>query len=143
MNWSQYYQFLLALTMWREASGEGVEGMRAVGHVVANEVKVTKLTWESVILNKWYISSMTAPGDPGTVRWPRYPDNSFVTATELAIEIYQGINTDNTDGATHYFNPHIVLPSWAKYMIKTVTIGNHDFYKEAPVPHFVEIAEVT
>ena len=36
---------------------------------------------------------------------------------------------DITGGAKFYFNPKLVKPSWANKMIKTVTIGNHDFYK--------------
>ena len=30
--------------------------------------------------------------------------------------------------ANHYFNPNIVLPSWAKKMKFIKKIGNHDFY---------------
>ena len=34
-----------------------------------------------------------------------------------------------TAGATHYFNPNVVLPSWAAKMTKVASIGHHDFYK--------------
>lgn len=130
MNWTLYFKFLLAIAVWREAQGEGPEGMRAVGHAIANEVRSTKLGWDGVIAKKWYVSSMTAPGDPNTTKWPNFGDHAFVQAMKLADGIYEGADPDNTEGAQHYFNPHIVLPSWARLMTKTVTIGNHDFYRD-------------
>lgn len=133
MNWTWYFKFLLAMSMWREAQGEGAEGMRAVGHAIANEVHSTHLNWDSVIAKKWYISSMTATGDSNLTKWPNYGDKPFVIAMQLAEGIYEGSDADNTEGAQHYFNPHIVLPSWARTMVKTVTIGNHVFYYDPEV----------
>lgn len=127
MTWSDWDKTLLALVMWREARGEGREGMRAVGHVVKNRVKFTE--WDRVIAAKWQFSSMAAPGDPELILWPEAPDPVFETAMSLAEVIYSGEDPDNTNGATHYFNPNVVLPSWAATMTKVASIGHHDFYK--------------
>ena len=130
MDWTQYDKVMLALTMWREARGEGAEGMRAVGHVIANRVAMANAPWDHVITKKWQFSSITAVDDPQLGVWPEQPDATFDTAMQLIDGIYNYTDTpDPTHGATHYFNPHIVLPSWASLMVKVATIGNHDFYK--------------
>lgn len=127
MTWSDWDKALLALVMWREARGEGREGMRAVGHVVKNRVKFTE--WDKVITAKWQFSSMAAPGDPQLTVWPQAGDLVFELAMSLAEAIYSGEDADNTNGATHYFNPNVVLPTWAAAMTKVASIGHHDFYK--------------
>lgn len=37
---------------------------------------------------------------------------------------------DNTNGATHYFNPRLVKPRWANKMTKTMSTSGHDYYRE-------------
>lgn len=127
MDWDGYNQFLLALTMWREARGEGAEGMKAVGCVIRN--RAHNGTWSQVMTAKWQFSSLTAPGDPMLVQWPVQEDAQFLMAMSLAAGIYLGTIPDSTDGATHYFNPNVVKPKWAQTLTKVVTIGHHDFYK--------------
>lgn len=53
-------------------------------------------------------------------------------AWEAAREAVRGV--DPSRGATHYFNPHLVRPAWARHMRFLVRIGTtahttHDFYK--------------
>lgn len=127
MDWDGYNQFLLALTMWREARGEGLEGMKAVGCVIRN--RVHNGTWSEIITAKWQFSSLTAPGDAMLVSWPVQNDIQFLEAMALAGGIYTGVLTDNTNGATHYFNPSVVKPKWAASLTKVASIGHHDFYK--------------
>lgn len=113
--------------MWREARGESLEGMTAVGCVVRN--RATSLPWDKVICAKWQFSSMTATGDSQLVVWPGQDDPTWQSAMSLAEEIYNGTTPDNTGGATHYFNPSVVLPSWAERLEYIKSIGRHDFYK--------------
>lgn len=127
MDWGDYNRTLLALVMWREARGEGSEGMKAVGCVVRNRVKND--TWTQIITAKWQFSSMTAPGDLMLVQWPVEGDSQFLEVMLLADGIYNGAIVDITNGATHYFNPNVVLPKWAASLSKTMTLGHHDFYK--------------
>ena len=37
---------------------------------------------------------------------------------------------DPTDGADHYYNPHIATPYWGALFTETAMIGNHKFMKE-------------
>lgn len=128
MTQSDFDKSILALTLWREARGEGMDGMRAVGCVIRNRVTPT-MGWARVIEAKWQFSSLTAPGDPELVLWPLPDDLSWQSAMVLAEGVYNGSLTDNTGGATHYFNPSVVLPKWAATLTKTLDIGNHAFYR--------------
>lgn len=123
-----YEIMLAALCIWREARGEGRDGMRAVAHVIKNRVTPEKNVY-SVVTQKWQFSSMTAPGDSQTVLYPSPDDAYFQDAVQIATEVLQGDDPDLTNGADHYFNPHVVLPEWAAHMTKVASIGNHDFYK--------------
>ena len=127
MTWDDYNKSLLALTVWREARGEGQTGMQAVGCVIRN--RVADSDWARVMSAKWQFSSLTAPGDPMLVQWPVYGDASWETAMQVSEGIYTNTLPDITHGATHYFNPSVVLPSWAASMTKVASIGHHDFYK--------------
>lgn len=130
MTWDDYNKALLALTMWREARGEGAEGMQAVGCVVRNRVERQSYgDWSQCITAKWQFSSLTAPGDAMLVQWPETGDAPFKTCMLLAEGIYNGTVIDNTDGATHYFNPNVVMPKWASQLTKIKSIGHHVFYK--------------
>jgi hypothetical protein len=50
----------------------------------------------------------------------------------LVDSAMKGRLADITGGATFYFNPKKANPSWAKKLVKTKRIGNHDFYKLPP-----------
>lgn len=52
----------------------------------------------------------------------------FSDTQAAAVDVVE-MCPDPTMDATHYFNPRIVLPSWAREMRHTVTIGNHAFYR--------------
>jgi spore germination cell wall hydrolase CwlJ-like protein len=143
-TWDDYYKVLLALTMWREARGEGREGMRAVGHVIRNRVRSggTFGDWDHVITSKWQFSSLTAPGDSQLVRWPDSPDDKMTLALQLAEDIYTGADPDITEGSLWYANLGVV-PATSSFWASVVhnpqveyatTIGNHTFYRKKTVP---------
>ena len=72
---------------------------------------------------------MTYPHDPQLTVIPHIPDPAFITCYETADLIWEGGDFDLTSGATHYFNPGVVLPSWAAQMTKVASVGHHDFYR--------------
>lgn len=132
MQWADWYRAAMAITAWREARGEGVTGMRAVMCVIRNRVNGGLGDWDHVITAKWQFSSMTAPKDPELVLWPDSPDQPFEDALQMADGIFDGSTRDITQGATHYFNPGVVLPDWAAKLHKLCTIGHHEFYGPNP-----------
>lgn len=124
-----YQIFIMALCIWREARGEGYEGMRAVAHVIKNRVTQTKSIYD-VVTERWQFSSMTAKNDPQLDLYPGIEETRFTEAVSICNLVVDESDTDLTQGATHYFNPHVVLPEWASKMTKVASIGNHDFYKQ-------------
>lgn len=139
MNWADWFKALLALVLWREARGEGHDGMRAVAHVIRNRVEASHLPdqWEDVIEAKWQFSSMTAPGDSQLLAWPKQPNPAFEDAMEIADHVYDGADFDLTDGAHFYANLAIVPASSSFWKIandaaghpQTAVIGHHTFFK--------------
>ena len=128
----------LARLMYGEASGEGDEGMIAVGNVVMNRLKSPEDWWgnsiESIISHPEQFSVFEDINDKNYKRMinATEQDNSFKRALEIAEELLTGKTKDNTGGATNFFNPNTASPSWATdpKMLFLKSIGNHDFYLE-------------
>lgn len=53
---------LMKLTMFREDSGGGLDGMRAVGHVIYNRALKRKQSIYKVCTQPWQFSSINCPG---------------------------------------------------------------------------------
>lgn len=70
-------------------------------------------SWNSKIRVKWWLE--------------RYGTGELYQKASKAWHEAQETNT--TNGANHY-HANTVNPKWAKSMIKTVRIGNHQFYRE-------------
>ena len=124
--------------MYGEASGEGDDGMLAVGNVVMNRLKSPKDWWgksiESIISHPEQFSVFENKNDENYKRMMNATeqDKSFKRALEIAEELLTGKTKDNTGGATNFFNPNIASPPWATNpkMLFLKSIGNHDFYLE-------------
>jgi len=129
MNWNEFQKWCAALCAWREARGEGRDGIRGVLHVIANRATKQSKTWAEIVYARLQFSSMTYGGDPQLCVIPAPPDPAFVDCYELADAIYQGHDFDLTNGATHYFADSIPAPSWAAQMTQTAKIGHHAFFK--------------
>jgi len=136
---------MMALVAMGEARGDGIEGMRAVMHVINNRTKYgTRFgkTIPDVILAKKQFSAILPDlNDPEAYKGPRYEnfvtmmntdsgDKLYNQAKKLAEQILQGKDEDITNGATHYYNPEGVTeePSWAKNMTRTAKIKSHIFF---------------
>lgn len=135
MHEFNYDTFLLALTMQREARGEGRDGMRAVGHVVRNR---NLAGWGSIydcITKKNQFSSISVLGDSQTIYFPKPAD--FLDTCYDARRIMEGNDGDITGGALYYYNPKTATSPWFLKTIvsdienhpTTIILGNHTFYK--------------
>ena len=125
---------LLARTLMAEAGNGSINDMLPVGNVIMNRARQGG-TLQDVILapaqfSPWNTTKMPdgsmlyAAGkgqgrDMGSIK----PSNS---AYEVADLLLSGEAADVTEGATHFFNPSISKPSWAKGMAGT-KIGSHLF----------------
>ena len=132
-----YLQALLAVCAWREARGEGLQGMRAVMHVIRNRVQAWKQDWDEVISRRNQFTSMSVKGDGQLTVWPDDDDALFEQVLDLAVDIYHGMDNDITEGALYYENPQVATSQWFIDRIRnnpmehptTAIIGRHTFYK--------------
>jgi len=124
---------IVAETLWREARGEGENGIRAVASVIWNRSKETGLHPMLVCVKKKQFScwnnenpfardNMECTGEKAT-------DGGFriwTLCVDLARKIVDG-QFQPTVSANHYYNPKKCRPSWGKKMKRVVTIGKHRF----------------
>ena len=131
----------VALCMWREACGEGQDGMRAVGHVIRNRGE----QWYSHLVDPFHFAvyakgqftSMSDPSDPNYRRFPADVDPQWQFAVIVTPKILDGSDADLTEGALYYarldqistsgwFYLNIVEKSKAHPLL--AIIGHHSFY---------------
>ena len=129
----------MALTMWGEARGSGEEGMRAVGHVIANR----RLSGRhgafatDTVSEAWQFSCWNR-GDPNLAAMQNVetlPHASreyrlWLAAKRIAEEILAGRSDDPTGGALFY-HAETVSPRWARGVPPVARIGHHLFYLAA------------
>jgi N-acetylmuramoyl-L-alanine amidase len=116
-----------ALTIWREAQGEPLEGQRAVLHVILNRVadrRWPNTAYEVCIQPKQF--SCYNAGDPCAVKWPKRGTPPW----DQILELVRNPGEDPTKGANHYCVEGL-KPAWAETRLVTAKIGKHVFYKLA------------
>lgn len=131
-----------ALCAWKEARGEGANGMSAVLHVLHNRVGHPGFygSLHAVIFSKDQFTSMSVPSDPEFNLQPAADDEGFVNAQGLANEIFGEAGntlTDPTHGAHYYANLHTMDPDgwfYREIVLKgslhpiAAQIGKHTFF---------------
>ena len=128
---------ILALNIYHEARGEGVEGMVAVGFVTLNRVQshrfpdsvsgVVKQGGEALYecqFSWWCDGKSDIPKDKAAWR----------IVQEIAVGILSGEYVDPTEGALSYFNPQEVNPCWGKSKSLIKDIGSHRYYGDISWP---------
>lgn len=131
----------VARTLWGEARNQGATGMQAVAHVIFNRAADRRWRGQgglaAICLQPAQFSCWNA-ADPN-----RQKCLDVTTADpqfQLAINTVSQVDasrrqsppgTDPTLGATHYHAVG-VLPAWALVGERTVTIGQHIFYRHVP-----------
>ena len=120
----------LALSIYWEAKAEAREGQVAVGNVVLNRVESPRFPNSpcAVVFDggetrpcqfSWYCD--------GKSDKPTEAKN-WANAQRLAEQMLTGPRNDNTGGAVFFHGKQMSNP-WRVPRTKTVTIGNHVFYK--------------
>jgi spore germination cell wall hydrolase CwlJ-like protein len=124
----------LATNIYHEARGESHIAQIAIGNVVLNRVKHEK--YPNTVCGVVY-QTKDNPIRLNRCQFSWYCDGisdrvfNRELFTEISITsflILLGWYEDNTKGATHYYNPMIASPEWAKRYDYMVSHDNHDFY---------------
>lgn len=134
---------LLAATTWAEARSQGEDGMRAVAHVVVNRIGPRfGEDIETVVLRPKQFSAWNHgdPNRPLALNPELYAQSganmaTWESALAIAREVLAGQSADPTGGALFY-HTRAVRPSWARFGVGRLTIGQHVFYHDVPdQPH--------
>lgn len=140
--------FMLAITLWRESRGEMTmwKTQRAIGWVVRHRVESTwdhRNTYQDVCDEPWQFSSLTAPGDPNLVKWPKSDDVIWRGCLAVAETVIPGCAppcqivwepeqdvSDPVPGAVFYHDARLPAPpaAWGPVTL-VATIGNLSFYR--------------
>ena len=121
----------LALTVWREARGEGSEGKLAVAKCILNRVQ--KPGWwgkdiMSVVFKKWQFSSLTDPKDPQLTTWPKSDDKAWIESLDIAEKALTWTTGHPAPGADSYYDISISPPKWATDNCFVKQLGRLRFY---------------
>lgn len=131
----------VSLCGWREARGEGDEGVRGVIHVIGNRVNAWYATqvepWHYAIYLHGQFTSMSDPNDPNYSLFPADNDPVWIMCQRMAQAIVSGQDSDNTGGALYYANLDNITPGgwFSKYILghpethpPTVVIAHTTFF---------------
>jgi len=124
---------VVALTILGEAGGEDFDGQVMVLEVIVNRSNQRGQTLKEVCLAPKQFSCWNGSAAKKliakTADWNTINSHSWADCIRLArMACMGGYRTTTT--ATHYFNPKLCNPSWAKSMKRVATVGNHEFYEE-------------
>lgn len=118
----------VAATLIGEAGGEGVNGMHAVLNVIMNRAKGDFTKAGAVCIQPKQFSMWNGKKHDDVIahaqKHPRWK-----AALDLIKSAQDGSLKDITSGATFYYPPKQITPSWLPSMEQTVIIGNHAFCK--------------
>lgn len=116
----------LALTIYHESRGLPPRGREAVAHVVLNRAQLNNRS----ICNVVYERRGNSPQFSWTVHRNTRPreQQAWIDAQSMARNIMNNRPYDITYGATHFYNPRIANPAWARNRNR-ILIHNHMFVR--------------
>jgi spore germination cell wall hydrolase CwlJ-like protein len=120
-----------AITVYREARGESYAAKLGVARVLRNRTVDGRWpnTLDGVALQPKQFSSFNKTDLNATLFPLRYNKIEWEAFMDSARAVVESELVDPVDGANHYFDTSIAMPSWAKTMIFIKQIGKLKFYK--------------
>lgn len=112
-----------------EARGEGEHGQRAVATVIYNRAHGKADKMEGVCLKPKQFSCWNGKTPKSARIAPKnaFDRQAYIIALKIEKELLSGKFKPLGDW-THYFNPKLCNPSWAKG-VKQTRVGRHNFLK--------------
>ena len=123
---------IAARTVWQEARNEGLQGMKAVAHVIRNRVADGRWGSTPAAVCLWPMQfSGWRPSDPNYAPACSLSDSDPVLAQCMEAWVASESEPDPTDNACFYYASSLATPPvWAGKMIETTQIGGHIFYRD-------------
>ena len=128
---------IVAKTLYDEARGEGIPGLKAVASVIYNRAGGNSANFPKVCLRKYQFSVWNGLSD-----LERTPEGYYIvtpaTSTQatkdmwglcqtLTKQMFEGKFQSTIDNRNVFYNPVKSSPSWGDTMKNPKTIGNHKF----------------
>ncbi len=125
----------LSEALYFEARGEGAKGQMAVAEVIFH--RLHNKHYPRTICGVVYQGQNTKDGCQFSFACKKHAKkdgDEWDSAQMLAAQILTGVArlNDVTADATH-FHTISTAPEWADHLVKTIQIGNHVFYRDAPI----------
>ena len=122
INGNEEYISEIAKVIAAEAANQGEDGMKAVANTISNRAKSRNKDFAEIVAEKNQYYGYTNPNR----------DKIYASvkpmADKIARDLIEGNLKDNTNGAEYFLLPTEKVRKW--HGDKTVTIGDHTFYKE-------------
>ena len=109
----------LTRVVYGEARGESDEGRKAVAWTVINRTKKSGKSIKEEATKKSQFCCYSGEMKEKSAK---------EKCEKIANDAIDGNNSDPTGGATHFYSGESV-PSWAKNLTPSATIGGHKFFK--------------
>lgn len=125
-------KMVLACNIYKEARGEGLKGMMAVGMVTLNRLDHDKFptSIRGVVYQKKQFSWTTYKH--GLKVHDKESWDKAVSVAEFLITLKKlpvAYNVFDFTGGSLYYHSCQVKPYWIAHFVRTVAVGNHVFYK--------------
>ncbi|MDD5485964.1 MAG: cell wall hydrolase [Dehalococcoidales bacterium] len=126
---------IVACTVFLEARGEPHAGRLMVAEVIRNRANTQKSCAEVCLKPRQFSCWNRKRPEKviADVLWTISNNELEKTAWRDCVELSKEIMSkdyQSTTPATHYYNPKLARPKWAKKMRVIATVGNHLFLKE-------------
>lgn len=136
-----------AQTLWGEARGEDVQGMKAVASVISNRVYIARHhigkfgkahplfgngSFADCCLRPFQFSCWLKT-DPNyaKINALKWGDPVYFEALQIASDVYEGILPDDTNGALYYYSKTMKTPpKWAIGKTPCADIGTQLFFND-------------
>lgn len=127
----------LSEALYFEARGEGAKGQVAVAEVIFQRLR--NKNYPSSICGVVYQGQKSKDGCQfsfacGKKKAVVRNEKEWNSAQMLAARILTtGVRMDDLTSKATHFHAISVSPEWADHLVKTIQIGNHVFYRDAPL----------
>lgn len=123
---SQNESKVIAETLWREARGEGLAGIKAVASVIYFRKKAAKKSFSSVCLKSKQFSCWNEGPKTVKIGPAKAKTQAWKQCRQVADSLVKG-SFKPTVKSDHYAEVHC-KPSWEAKLQKVKVIGNHKFF---------------
>lgn len=122
-------EYMLALTIWKEARNQPIDGQFRVADTILNRVADPRWpdTIKGVALQPWQFSVYNK-NDPNRALQPEFTSETDWEAWGTALRIARWACSEGPQTPVNHYHTKSVSPYWAKQATPTITIKDHIFY---------------